>query len=208
MKKIICIFSLILCTVLFAQDYSFNRLVQYEENNENTIQLYFNTENPDYYLHLIDNKKGEYAEIFDKKAMQIHHFQVTPLQKENGLIYEYKYLKTKKLPSYNSAKNQIQYEFTTQRDDKYYRFSELNFYHHENSTSFLKADLTMRYTEENLFNAFNLCCLLGFDQWNSVQTDAKFVVVRARVVDEKSNEFNYKLIDDQHVQFKLRVNQK
>ena len=208
MKKIIPLIALSAGIFIQAQDYSFDRLVQYEENEEKLIQIYFNTQDDGYFMQLTDDKVGEQAEIYDRNQRKIHHFEVKPIQEQNGLIYEYKYLESKKLPSQSPQDSNIEFEFETKSDDKYYRFTDLNLFHSGIEKPFLTADLALRYAEENLFNAFNLCCLLGFDQWDKIPTEVPFVVVRAKVTDEKGAEHNYRLIDDQVVQFKLRANEK
>ena len=208
MKKLNLFLALMLGIFTYAQDYSFDRLIQYEENDDGLIQIYFNSKNDAYYLQLKADKDGEHAEIYDRNSGRIHYFNVTPVQEINGLIYEYKYDESKNLPKTNAAESGLQYEFKTKRDDKYYQFSDLNLFHANQETPFLTADLALRYSEENLFNAFNLCCLLGFDQWNAIKTQSDFVVVKANITDEKGEIHQYRLIDDQVVQFKLRANDK
>lgn len=208
MRKIIALTALVTAGFVQAQDYFFDRLVQYELDEKEMVQLYYSTENPNVYLQLNDGPNGERAEIYDKSTRKVHHFEVIPVQEQNGLIYEYKYLNSNKLPVENDTPSGLQYEFKTKRDDKYYRFTDLNVYHSDSEKPFLTADLSLRYTEENQFDAFSLCCLLGFDQWNLIKPDADFVVVKAVVTDESGKIHNYRLIDDQVIQFKLRVNEK
>lgn len=172
------------------------------------IQIYYNSENSDYFLQINDDSAQRTAEVYDKLNRKIHHFEITPLQEKNGLIYEYKYIDSDKLPDENLKDSGIEFETKIKMDDKYYRFVDMNLFRPNESNPFLKADLGLRYTEENQFRAFNLCCLLGFDQWDKIQMEEKFIVVKAKVETASGAIENYRLIDDQVIQFKLRANDK
>lgn len=189
----------------YSQDYVFDRLVQYEENGENTVQLFFNTQNPNYHLYLYDDDESEFADLYDKETKKIHHFSVEPFQENSSAAFSYLYENSDKLFAQSSAQGQLSYEFKTKRQDKYYQFTDLNVFRKDEQKPFLSADLVMRYSEENLFNSFNACCLLGYELSNTIQTEENFVVIRATITEEDGEKTTYRLIDDQVIQFKLVV---
>ena len=191
-------------TFAWSQDYFFDRLIQYDQNGENKIQLYFSTTNPAYFLYLNATPTGASADLYDKVTMKIHHFEVVPLQENNGSIYSFRFASTDKLLEVKKPKN-LSYEFKTKRDDEYYRFADLNIFEDNASKPMITADLTMRYTHQSQFEAFNLCCLLGFDYFEILKPDDNFVVVKATVIDQIGKKHEYRLISDQVVQFKLVV---
>lgn len=192
----------------FSQEYYFDRLIQYEENGENKIQLLYNSQNTDNFLFLMDKPAGTSADLYDNNAKKIHHFDVTKPQENNGIIYNYVYISSDKLLQAKSKGN-LTYEFKTKRDDAYYRFTDLNIYAVEQTEKpYITADLTMRYTHESKFNVFNLCCLLGFDYFDIIKPDEDFVVVNAKITDQLGKQHEYKLISDQVVQFRLKVPEK
>lgn len=208
MKYIFTIFLLIVVGLAFSQEYYFDRLIQYEENGENKIQLLYNSQSTDNFLYLMDKPEGASADLYDKKANKIHHFDVSKPQENNGIIYNYIYSSSDKLlPS--QPNDNLTYEFKTKRDDEYYRFADLNIYTTDKTDKpYITADLTLRYTHESKFDAFNSCCLLGSDFAEIIKPDDKFVVVRAKITDQLGEKHEYKLISDQVIQFMLNVPEK
>ena len=205
MKNIFTGILILTMGIVWSQEFYFDRLIQYAENDDTKIQVLYNTENADYYLYLNDGPSGIYADLIDKNTNKIHHFTVTKPQQSNGLIYTYVFDSTEKLLEETTGKH-LSYEFQTKRDDKYYRFADLNIFETEKKiNNLVSADLTMRYNHENKFNVFNLCCLLGANYTNAIQPEEKFVVVEAKITDHSGNLHKYKLISDQLVQFTLKV---
>ena len=208
MKNLFSVSLLFLVGFISAQEYYFNRLIQYEKNGEEKIQLLFNSENRDYFLFLNDSSEDVSADLFDKASKKIHTYTVKRPQEKNGLIYTYVYDSSDKLLKSKPNENLV-YDFRTKRDDGYYRFADLTIHESENEDQpVITADLTMRYTHESKFEIFNLCCLLGADYVDLLMPDDKFVVVRAKIRDRSNQTQDYKLISEQVIQFTLRVPEK
>ena len=208
MKNLLSVSLLVLVGFISAQEYYFNRLIQYEQNGEEKIQILFNSENKDYFLFLNDSSEDVSADLFDKASKKIHTYTVKRPQEKNGLIYTYIYDSSDKLLKSKPNENLV-YDFRTKRDDGYYRFTDLRIYEGENEAQpIISADLTLRYTHESKFEIFNLCCLLGADYFELLRPDDKFVVVQAKITDRLNQTHDYKLISEQVIQFNLKAPEK
>lgn len=194
--------------ILWSQDYYFNRLIQYQENETNTIQLLYNSQNFDFFLLLKDDASGVTADLYDQPNKRIHNFDVNKPMGHSGLAYGYTYASTERFVK-SKTRNSLNYEFTKKESDNNYDQVNLKVFDEKNpDKSILTADLTMRNTHSSKFEEFNLCCLMGFDYLELIQPKENYVVIQAEIRDQSGKRFKYNLVSDQIVQFTLRVPEK
>lgn len=189
----------------WSQDYFFNRLIQYQENETIQIQLLYNSETFDFFMLLRDDGEHVTAGLYDQKAKLIHNFDISKPLGHTGLSYGYTYASTDKFVK-SKVKNNLEYEFSRLAPENNYERLNLKVYDSRNQNkSLVSADLTLRKTHQSKFQEFNLCCLLGFDYVDLIQPIENFVVIEASVRDQSGKTFQYNLVSEQIVQFRLKV---
>lgn len=204
-KKLWIVLFLSSISFSFSQEYYFNRLIQYQENDNNQIQLLYNSETFDFFLLLRDDESGVTADLYDQKAKRIHNFEVSKPLGHTGLSYGYTYSSSEKFIK-SKVRNSLEYEFNRLRPENNYERLNLKVYDSRNKNgNLIDADLTLRKTHQSKFQEFNLCCLLGFDYLDLIHPSDNYVVIHAVVKDQTGKFFDYKLVSEQIVQFRLKV---
>ncbi|OAB31454.1 hypothetical protein FBFR_01085 [Flavobacterium fryxellicola] len=151
---------------------------------------------------------GDYieAKIFDYKSRKTHYFKINDIKSKNEITLNFTYQNSYNLDTREGFYPKYVYDFETVEENTDFKKVKLNAYKNSKSKkSIFYFDLKLKPNDSNLFHAFRLSCIHGFEFIEKFDINENYIVESAKSVTHDGQIIEHTLLECKKIDLTLKV---